>query len=205
MVSAMSWLDTLDDIRRKDFTRAKPADREKAARDVVNMASYGCAVVAVSPIPFSDAVLMLPVQSAMVMTVGHIYGRKLTEADARDLLLELGTTAGIGLLARQGLKALLPVVGALLTIPAAYATSWAMGRVAMEYFQNPGTPREHLRKVYEPARKEGKDLFSKARFDAFMRGRAEQKAARKASPKPAPVPRRARPARKAPPRKRAAP
>ena len=200
----MSWLDTLDDIRKKDFTKASAADREKACRDVINMASYGCAVVAVSPIPFSDAVLMLPVQSAMVMTVGHIFGRKLTEADARDLLLELGATAGVGLLTRQGLKALLPVVGALLTIPAAYATCWAMGRVSMEYFQNPGTPREQLQKVYEAARKEGKQLFSRARLDEFLKARAQKKAGKKAGKAPAAAPpRKAR--RKAPPRKRAAP
>ena len=40
-------------------------ERDKAARDVVNLCSYGCAVVAVSPIPFSDAIVMLPIQSAM--------------------------------------------------------------------------------------------------------------------------------------------
>jgi uncharacterized protein (DUF697 family) len=178
----MSWLDTLDDIRKKDFTRARPADREKAARDVINMASYGCAVVAVSPIPFSDAVLMLPVQSAMVMTIGHIYGRNLTEADSRDLLLELGTTAGVGLLTRQGIKALLPVVGALLTIPAAFAASWGLGRVAMEYFAHPGATREQLKQVYEAARKEGRGLFTRERLDAFR-----QKPPRAARPKRKPA------------------
>ena len=53
----MSWLDTLDDIRKKDFTKSTMAKRDEAARDVVNMASYACAVVAVSPIPFSDAIV----------------------------------------------------------------------------------------------------------------------------------------------------
>jgi uncharacterized protein (DUF697 family) len=117
----MSWLDTLEDIRKKDFSAATNDERDKAAKDVINMASYACAVVAVSPIPFSDAVLSLPMQSAMVVTLGHIYGRKLTQADAISLILELGATAGLGLVARQGIKALLPVVGALLTVPAAFA------------------------------------------------------------------------------------
>lgn len=167
----MSWLDTIEDIRKKDFSKAPMAERDKAARDVVNLASYACAVVAVSPIPFSDAVLMLPVQSAMVMTVGHVYGRKLTQADAKDLILELGTTAGVGMLARQGIKALLPVVGALLTVPAAFAANWAIGRVAMEYFRTPGMPREQLRQVYEHAKAEGSKLFSRERFDAFRRAK----------------------------------
>lgn len=201
----MSWLDTLDDIRTRDFSTASAKDREKACRDVINMASYGCAMVAVSPIPFSDAVLMLPVQSAMVMTVGHIHGRKLTEAGARDLLLELGTTAGVGLLARQGLKAILPVVGALLTIPAAYATCWAMGRVAMEYFQHPGTPREHLKTVYEAARKEGADLFSRERFEAFVKKVRGAPGGKKPAAKAPPAKGKRRPARKASPRRPAAP
>lgn len=171
----MSWLDTLEDIRKKDFSKATKEERDKAARDVVNMASYACAVVAVSPIPFSDAVLMLPVQSAMVMTVGHVYGRKLTQADAKDLILELGTTAGVAMLARQGIKALLPVVGALLTVPAAFAANWAIGRVAMEYFSHPGMTREQLKKVYDAAKEEGSKLFSKERFDAFRKSGAAPK------------------------------
>ena len=44
----MSWLDTLEDIRKKDFTKTPMAQRDEAARDVVNMASYACAVVSVS-------------------------------------------------------------------------------------------------------------------------------------------------------------
>jgi uncharacterized protein (DUF697 family) len=163
----MSWLDTLEDIRSKDFAASKASERDKAGRDVINMASYACAVVAVSPIPFSDAVLMLPVQSAMVMTLGHVYGRKLTQADSKKLIVELGATAGVSLLARQGIKALLPVVGALLTVPAAYAANWAIGRVAMEYFKNPEAAPDQLKKVYQQAKEEGAKLFSKERFEQF--------------------------------------
>jgi len=168
----MSWLDTLDDIRKKDFSKVPMAKRDESARDVVNMASYACAVVAVSPIPFSDAVLMLPVQSAMVVTVGHIYGRKVTEADAKSLIVELATTAGLGMLARQGIKAILPIFGALLTVPAAFAMNWGIGRVAMEYFRNPGMPKDQLKKIYEAAKDEGASLFSKERFDMFRKSSA---------------------------------
>lgn len=106
----MSWLDTLEEIRTRDFGKASAKEREKVAREVVNLCSYACAVVAVAPMPFSDMVLMLPIQSAMVMTVGHVYGRSLTKAASKDLILELGATVGVGMLARQGLKALSPVV-----------------------------------------------------------------------------------------------
>ena len=179
----MSWLDTLDDIRTKDFTKMSPAKRDEAARGVVNMGSYACAVVAVSPIPFSDAVLMLPVQSAMVVTVGHIYGRKVTEADARSLIVELAATAGLGMLARQGIKAILPVFGALLTVPAAFAMNWAIGRVAMEYFRSPGLPKAQLKKIYDSAMKEGAAMFSKERFDMFRKSKAAAPVAEAPAPK----------------------
>jgi uncharacterized protein (DUF697 family) len=165
----MSWLDTLEQIRERDFSKAKGTDRDKAARDVVNMCSYACAVVSVSPIPFSDAVLMLPIQTAMVMTVGHIYGRKLTQADAKDLLLELGALVGVSFLARQGIKALLPVVGALLTIPAAFAANWAIGRVSMDYFRAGGLSKEKMKEAYEQAKREAGSIFSMANFSAFKK------------------------------------
>ena len=181
----MSWLDTLEDIRTKDFSKASDKQRDKAARDVVNLCSYACAVVAVSPIPFSDAVLMLPVQSAMVVTIGHIHGRKVTQADAKSLILELGATAGIGMLARQGIKALLPVVGALLTIPAAYAANWGIGRVAIEYFKNPGAvSSENLQEIFKSAKKEGSQLFSRENFEKFrMKGSVKPEAKNKGKAK----------------------
>jgi uncharacterized protein (DUF697 family) len=114
-------------------------------------------------------VLMLPIQSAMVMTVGHIYGRRVTKASAKDLILELGTTAGVGFLARQGIKALLPVFGALLTVVPAFAANWAMGRVAMEYFKNPNVSREDLKQIFRRARDEGSSLFSKETFNKFRK------------------------------------
>lgn len=181
----MSWLDTLEDIRKKDFSKVPAAKRDEAARDVVNMASYACAVIAVSPIPFSDAVLMLPVQSAMVITVGHIYGRKVTEADAKSLIVELATTAGLGMLARQGIKAILPVFGALLTVPAAFAMNWGIGRVAMEYFRNPGMPSEQLKKIYESAKEEGASVFSMDRFNMFRKSSAAPEPVKPAATKAA--------------------
>lgn len=169
----MSWLDTLEQIRERDFSKAKADDRTKAARDVVNMCSYACAVVSVSPIPFSDAVLMLPIQTAMVMTVGHIHGRKLTQAAAKDLVLELGTLIGVSFVARQGIKALLPVVGALLTVPAAFAANWAIGRVAMEYFKAGGLSKDKMKEVYENAKREAGGMFSMDAFQKFRKKNEE--------------------------------
>lgn len=165
----MSWLDTLDEIRTRDFSKVPAKERDKIARDVINMSSYAAALVAITPLPLTDVVLTLPIQTGMVMAVGHIYGRRVTKASARDLIFELATTAGVGLLARQGIKALIPVLGALLTVAPAFAANWAMGRVAMEYFKNPELNREALKEVFRRAREEGGSLFSKDMFDRFRK------------------------------------
>jgi uncharacterized protein (DUF697 family) len=177
----MSWLDTLERMRTRDFSKATPEERDTAARDIINLCSYAAAVVAVVPLPFSDAVLSLPIQSAMVLTVGHIHGRKLSGAQARHLAVELGAVAGIGLLARQGIKAILPVVGALLTVPAAFAANWAMGRVAMEYFRDPDVSRAQLKKVYGEAVKEARSRFSRAEFERFRKANPDAAAPEKPS------------------------
>ncbi len=152
----MSWLDTVEQIRTRDFKKVPGPQRDKTARELINACSYAAAAVAVSPIPFSEELVMLPVQIGMVGAIGHIYGRKMTRAEAKELLVEIAAVAGTGFLARQGVKALLPVVGALLTMPAAYAANWAIGRVAIEHFKNPKLSRERLKKLYETALKEGR-------------------------------------------------
>lgn len=165
----MSWLDTLDDIRTRDFSKVPAKERDKTAREVINMCSYAAALVSISPLPLTDVVLTLPIQTGMVMTVGHIYGRKVTTASARELIFELATTAGVGLLARQGIKALIPMLGAILTVAPAFAANWAMGRVAMEYFKNPELNREALKEVFRRARTEGGSLFSRDAFERFRK------------------------------------
>jgi uncharacterized protein (DUF697 family) len=168
----MSWLDTLEGFNSKDFTQATPQERNQASRDVINLASYACAVVAISPVPFSDALLHVPLQTAMVGAVAHIYGHRVTKTDAKRLIAELGTTVGLSYLTRQGLKAFLPIYGALLTLPTAFAATWAMGRVAVEYFKHGGLSAEELKAVYKKAQDQGRAVFSREKMDAFRKKEA---------------------------------
>jgi uncharacterized protein (DUF697 family) len=170
----MSWLDTFETIRKTDFTKSTLEERQKAAREVINISSYACAMLNVSPVPFSDVALSLPLQTAMVVTLSHIYGKALSSRRARELALELIAATGASLLARQGIKTLLPIVGAVLTIPAAFAANWALGRVAMVYFESDGLLEKSLNKKaiaaqFAAARKEGARLFSLSRFLVFKR------------------------------------
>ena len=55
----MSWLDTLEEIRTRDYSTATKEEQERVSREVINICSYAAAVAAVSPLPFSDALLTL--------------------------------------------------------------------------------------------------------------------------------------------------
>lgn len=167
----MTWLDSLEEIRKTDWSKAPEAERHAKAREVVNICSYAGAATAVVPIPLVDLVLLLPVHSVMVMTVGHCFGRKLSGAEAKRVALELGGIAGVTLAGGAAINALrrlfLPAIGGLLAVPATFALTWGLGRVAIEYFANPSLSREDLKKVFEDAMKEGKSSFSKEAFDRF--------------------------------------
>lgn len=167
----MSWLDTLAEIRKTDWSKVPGAEREAAAREVVQIASYAAAAASVVPIPLVDIAFLLPVHTSMVMTVGHVHGRNLSDAEAKRVALELGAVAGVTLAGRAALSAikkiLLPGLGGVLAAPASFAVTWALGRAAIAYFKDPSLSRDDLRRVFSDAFKEGKASYDEERLEEF--------------------------------------
>lgn len=167
----MTWLDTLAEIRKTDWSRVPEPERDATAREVIQIASYAAAGAAVVPVPFIDIALLLPVHTAMVMTVGHVHGRNLSDAEAKRVALELGAVAGVTLAGRAALSALkkviLPGFGGVLAAPAAFAVTWALGLVSNAYFKDPSLSRDDLKQVFKDAFKEGKASYSKEEMEEF--------------------------------------
>ncbi len=168
----MSWMDSLN-AAATSKKKVPEGERRKIASDLVMMSSMGAAAITYAPIPLTDFVLVTPIQASMVMATGRVYGRELNFEESKHVLVELASVCGMGLLAQKGFatlsKILLPGFGGLLAGPYAFAVTYGMGHVAMNYFENRDASRESLKAVYDQAVAEGKKVFSREKFDEFRK------------------------------------
>ncbi len=134
--------------------KASVAFKRKVAHGAVGTAATAAAAVALSPIPFSDAFLLAPVQVAMLAAISSTFGLELSQAFLTTLVASAtGTTAvtfaGRALVA-NALK-LLPgagtAAGAAISATTAVALTTALGEayiatLAALYDENEGEPPE---------------------------------------------------------------
>jgi len=145
----------LPDAAQVEAARAFPVSREKkreVARLVVHRTSTIAVTVGLAPIPFSDAILLLPLQGMMVTAVAYIAGQPWDSRAAAEWAGSVGAigAAAFGLRwgARQIVK-LVPGAGTLLSASVAGTGTLAIGRSAIAYFiDGPGLRRP---KAFLPA------------------------------------------------------
>lgn len=145
----------LPDAAQVEAARAFPVSRDKkreVARLVVHRTSTIAVTVGLAPVPFSDALLLLPLQGMMVTAVAYIAGQPWDSRAAAEWAGSVGAigAAAFGLRwgARQIVK-LVPGAGTLLSASVAGTGTLAIGRSAIAYFiDGPGLRRP---KAFLPA------------------------------------------------------
>ncbi|WP_165795192.1 YcjF family protein [Deinococcus koreensis] len=160
---------------------------DKNAEEVIKSAALLTGAIAVEPIPFADLLLITPVQAKMVLHVGKIYGFEVTPERAREIAQELGVTVAYGLAARQVMRGLaklaLPVIGGIITAPAVYGWTFALGRLAQNYFERkrlglPDSRRDRIQVVQE-AKQQARRVLPEAQdfsdLASELRRRAEKR------------------------------
>jgi uncharacterized protein (DUF697 family) len=123
------------------LTAAQQIDLErkrKAARAAVNTAVLGAGVIGASPIPFSDAVLLIPNQVTMIAQISAKYGLSIPAAKLGTLVASLvisGGAAGAGRYVVSNLLKFVPgagtVAGAVISSATAALLTEAIGRAWM--------------------------------------------------------------------------
>lgn len=130
----------LPDPARIEAARAlvhAPAARRDLANRIVHSASTLALTVGLAPVPFSDVLVIAPLQVTMVSAVAHLSGRPWDRKAVTEWLASVGVvgSAGMGLrwTARQLLK-LVPGAGTLVSAGVAGAGTVSMGQSAIAYF-----------------------------------------------------------------------
>ncbi|CAM4067186.1 YcjF family protein [Deinococcus marmoris] len=161
--------------------------REENADEVIKSAALLSGAVALEPIPFADILVITPVQAKMVLHIGKIYGFDISPERALEIVRELGVTIAYGMAARQLMRGLaklaLPVIGGIITAPAVYGWTFALGRVAQSYFERkqlglPDSRKEQV-KVIQEAKQQSRKVLPNAQdftdLASELRRRADEK------------------------------
>ncbi len=128
--------------------RELPLYRRRMTRSVIRHTSMLNFLIGIEPIPFVDIPFLLASQIRLTLRIAAIYG----EAMGADRAKELLTTIGGGVLLRyathEALK-FLPGPGWIISGSIAAAGTWAMGRVAVAYFESrKALSRAQMRELY---------------------------------------------------------
>jgi small GTP-binding protein len=114
---------------------ALPGFRRKAADRVVRNAALVSLAAGLEPIPLLDIPILLGNQIRLVLRIAAIYGEPMTAQHMRELGATLVSGLALRYLAEEAAK-LVPFGGDFVSGAIAAAGTWAMGQVAIEYFEN---------------------------------------------------------------------
>lgn len=111
--------------------------RRELARTIANRAATIAVTIGLAPIPFSDAILLLPLQGLMVTAIAYVAGQPWDRRAAAEWLGSVGVLGGAAMGLRWGAQQLLKLVpgaGTLVSASVAGAGTLAIGRSAIAYF-----------------------------------------------------------------------
>ena len=139
--------------------RELPKVRRAMAGKIVKQSSILNTAVGAEPIPFIDIPVLLATQSRMVLRIAAIYGEPFTAKHAKELISTIAGGLAFRFLAQQGAK-LVPTGGWAVAAGIAAVGTWAMGQVAIEYFESAKRlNKQQLRDMYKNALKRQQETF----------------------------------------------
>ncbi len=138
--------------------RALPPYRRQLSRRIIGNAAVLNAIIAAEPIPGLDIPLLLASQVRLVLRIAAIYGESLSVRHARELLSTIAGSVALRYLAAE-LGKLVPGPGWLIGSAVTGLGTWAIGRVAVAYFDGskqltPHQLRQRYRRLLRRPRSE---------------------------------------------------
>ena len=134
--------------------RELPAYRRQAAEQLIRSAAKTNAIIGAEPIPGLDLPLLLATQVRLVLRIAAVYGEPMSGSHARELITTMAGGVALRFLAGEAAKAL-PGPGWLISGGIAAAGTYAIGQVAMRYFESgKKLSRREMRSMYKDFVKE---------------------------------------------------
>jgi GTPase len=135
--------------------RELPAYRRAAAQRIIRNSTLVSLAAGLEPIPLVDIPILLGTQMRLVLRIAALYGEPMDTAamkHARELIATVASGAGMRFLAEQAAKAV-PFGGDFVAGAIAGAATWAIGQVALEYYEGgkqiqPGRVRQLYSSFY---------------------------------------------------------
>lgn len=115
--------------------RELPAFRREAAERLIRNAALVSLAAGLEPIPLIDIPIILGNQIRLVLRLSALYGEPLNGQNVRELVAAIAGGLAFRYLAEEAAKAV-PFGGDLVSGAIAAAGTWAIGWVALEYFES---------------------------------------------------------------------
>ena len=136
------------------ISRDREAQRE-VAQSLVKSTAAVCTAIGMQPIPLADLPILTTLQLVMVSGIMYVSGRERSLRAATEFIGALGANVGVGMLLREGTRALLkffPGWGNVICGMVAGAGTYAIGRAAIVFFLE-GVSLKDARRIYLSSRK----------------------------------------------------
>lgn len=136
--------------KRKEAEKLMTKDQLKKCHAIIHTAAVASGTAGAIPIPVADALPISASQITMVLSLGKVFGKKLTKSAANSLLVATGST-----IVGRNLVKLIPIAGWIASAGVAASVTEAMGWAIAVDFARPtfadGYKKgcEETSKVYE--------------------------------------------------------
>lgn len=124
--------DVIPEVLRIVLMRENLSKEEKANK-IINHYAISCGVAALEPIPIVDSFIIAPIQIAMIIHLGKIYGVSITKSVAGGLLQSLGLSL-IGNYVFLNVVSFFPGIKQAVGPAIAYSLTYTSGLIVKELF-----------------------------------------------------------------------
>ncbi|MEN9206637.1 MAG: DUF533 domain-containing protein [Gloeomargarita sp. GMQP_bins_120] len=146
-----------------------PVERERRIDQIIRNYAIFTAVLGAFPVPglaLVTDIAVLTFQLKMIEEIGQYWGYQVQRREAE--LLRDGMVGGVGIslfrIAVSNAAKLVPGWGSVVGASLSYASTWAIGKVANQYYASGGKlDRQTLQEAFRQARREGEQEYQKNR------------------------------------------